>query len=116
MKVPSRAPLTRAQFDHARLVWPVHFFEDKPLEAILAKTTPDIWDTDCHPKPEHVERIEAGFLDQWTQILKLSFGHYFYQPLERHGHGMGWILGFLFLFLLVLKSSSFKGAIFSLLL
>lgn len=60
VKVPSRAPLTRAQFDHARLVWPVHFFEDKPLEAILAKTTPDIWDTDCHPKPEHVERIELA--------------------------------------------------------
>lgn len=42
-KVPSRPPLTRAQFNSARDLWPCHFHENHRLEATLAQKLPEVW-------------------------------------------------------------------------
>lgn len=51
-EIPSKQPRTRCQFEKSKQFWPCHFHEDKRLEAVLAKTLPEVWgdeafDTHC---------------------------------------------------------------------
>jgi len=43
VKVPTKPPLTRRQFEEAKRYWPCRFHEDKALEDVLARRAEDPW-------------------------------------------------------------------------
>ena len=60
VKAPTKAPLTRKQFEEGREFWPIHFFESKDLEALLSRTRSDIWGSEKSTHVEHMVRATGA--------------------------------------------------------
>ena len=61
--IPSSLPITRKQFDQCSKLWPCKFHEDKQLEDLLNKKTPEIWG---EMKERHEKYVKDLYSDTGT--------------------------------------------------